>query len=94
MEGPVEINAVALEEPAEALGNIQGYRVEGQVDSDWTVLAEGQSIRERIVHRFPTVVVWKVRLSILKAAPFAAIRGLELYRAPVEREPPGRSNLR
>jgi hypothetical protein len=78
LEGPVAINAVVLGEAA-GMEHVQEYRVEGQVDSDWKILAEGTTIGERQVHRFPTVVAWKVRLTIVKAPPHAAIRKLGLY---------------
>jgi len=78
MEGPVEINALALEE---ALGTrVQAYKVEGQVNSDWKVLSQGTGIGERKVDRFAPTTVWKVRLTILKSDRFAAIRTFELYR--------------
>jgi hypothetical protein len=80
MEGPVEINALALEEPNGLVNQIQQYRVEGQVDSVWKLLAEGTTIGERKVQRFAPVTAWKVRLNILKSQPYPAIRKFQLYR--------------
>jgi hypothetical protein len=78
MEGPVDINALSI---SEALGGqrVQEYKVEGQVDSDWKLLSQGTSIGERKVDHFPTATVWKLRLTILKASPFPAIREFGLY---------------
>ena len=45
MEGPVEINALAIRRGDWASRTaIQQYRVEGQVDSDWTLLSEGTTV--------------------------------------------------
>ena len=79
MEGPVEINAVTLTEMPGMTGRVQSYKVEGQVDSDWKLLAEGTTIGERAVHRFSNETVWKVRLTVLKAEPFAAIKKVGIY---------------
>ncbi len=80
-EGPVEVNAVSLEEPPALRGNIREYTLEGQVDSDWKVLATGTTIGERKVQKFPAVSVWKVRLTLMKAEGTAGISTLGLYRA-------------
>jgi hypothetical protein len=81
-EGPLEINAVVIEEAAGAPPGVLAYTVDGQVDSDWKLLARGTSIGPRQVHRFPAVTVWKVRLTIQAARPYAAIRKFGIYRAP------------
>jgi len=60
-------------------GRIQSYKVEGFVESGWRLLAEGTSIGERKLDRFPPVSVWKVRLTVLKAEPFPALRKFSLY---------------
>jgi hypothetical protein len=78
-EGPLDINTVVLEEAAGLTGRVQEYKVEGQVDSDWKLLLKGTTIGEHKVDRFPRVTVWKVRLTILKAEPFPAIRKFGLY---------------
>jgi hypothetical protein len=80
-EGALDINALELREAAGALGRVQGYRVEGLVENSWNVLAEGTTIGDRKLHRFPRVTVWKVRLTIPKAAPAPAIRTFGLYLA-------------
>jgi hypothetical protein len=80
LEGPVELNAAVLEE---SLGSRAGsYKLEGQVDSNWKVLAQGSGIGERQVMRFPRATVWKVRLTIAKSDPFVALRKLGLYCEP------------
>jgi hypothetical protein len=78
-EGAIDINALELREAAGMTGRVQGYRVDGFVESAWKLLAEGTTIGERKVHHFPRVTVWKVRLSISKSAPGPAIRKLGLY---------------
>ncbi|HEX7470270.1 MAG TPA: discoidin domain-containing protein [Verrucomicrobiae bacterium] len=79
MDGPTEINALALEEASGLTGHVQEYKVEAQVNSDWKLLSQGTTIGERKVDRFPKVTVWKVRLTILKAQPYPAIRKFGLY---------------
>jgi alpha-L-fucosidase len=79
MEGPVEINTVAMEEAMGLTQQVQGYKVEGQVDSDWKLLSQGTTIGDRKVDRFPKVTVWKVRLTILKSQAYPAIRKFGLY---------------
>ncbi len=79
MPGPTEINSVVLEEPAGLTGHVQEYKVEGQVDSDWKLLAQGNTIGQHKVNRFPKVTVWKVRLTILKSNPYPALAKFGLY---------------
>jgi hypothetical protein len=78
-EGALDINALELREATGMTGRVQQYKVEGFVESAWKVLAEGTTVGERKVHRFPRVTVWKVRLTIAKSAPGPAIRKLGLY---------------
>lgn len=80
MEGPVQINAASLEE---ATGSkIRSYKLEGKNGSDWTLLAQGTSIGEQKLERFPAVTVWKVRLTILDANDAIAVRKVGLYLEP------------
>ena len=79
MEGPVDLNTVVLSEPAGMTGRVQGYRVEGLVDSDWKLLSQGTAIGAHQVDRFPTATVWKVRLTIFQSQGFPAISELGLY---------------
>jgi hypothetical protein len=80
MEGPVEINALALGEADGLENQVQQYEVEGQVDSEWRLLSSGTSIGARKVDRFPAVTVWKVRLNVVRSQPYPAIRAFQLYR--------------
>ena len=57
MDGPTEINALALEEASGLTGHVQDYKVEGQVNNDWKLLSQGTTIGERKVDRFPKVTV-------------------------------------
>jgi hypothetical protein len=79
-EGALEINALQLVEAAGHIGRVQNYKVEGFIDSAWRTLVEGHSLEEGKVERFPSVIVWKVRLTLLKASAAPAIRTLGLYR--------------
>jgi hypothetical protein len=82
-EGARDINTVELDEAAATAGRVQSYRLEGLVDSRWTLLAEGTTIGERKLQRFPRVTVWKVRLTVAGAG--LGIRKLGLY---LEATPP------
>ncbi|HTW94496.1 MAG TPA: discoidin domain-containing protein [Tepidisphaeraceae bacterium] len=77
--GPVAINAVELREPPGMLGRVQQYRVEGQVNSGWKLLSQGTAIGDRRIDRFPPATVWKVRLTITKAAVTPGIRQFGVY---------------
>ena len=79
MDGPTEVNALVLAEAANLTGRVQEYKVEGQVDSDWKLLAHGTTIGARKVDHFPKTTVWKVRLTILKGQPFPGIAKFGLY---------------
>ena len=81
-EGALEINAIDLGEALDHTGAVQGYTVEGFTDNAWKVLADGTTIGESKVHRFPRATVWKVRLTIAKAKDDAAIRKLGVHLAP------------
>ena len=79
MEGPVQMNAASIGEAIGHESGVQEYKIEGQVDSDWKLLAQGTSIGQQKIERFESVTVWKVRLTILKAQPYAAIREFGLF---------------
>ncbi len=79
LEGPEEIDTVEIQEAAGLGQRVQEYKVEGQVDSDWKLLAQGTTIGDRQLHRFAPVTVWKVWLTILKASASPAIRKFGLY---------------
>ena len=70
-EGPLDINAITLAEAPGVGSHVLEYQVEGQVDSDWQFLAQGATIGDHIVARFPKATVWKVRLTILKSQKLA-----------------------
>ena len=77
MEGPVDINALQI---SEALGSrITAYKVEAQVQSDWTLIAQGTTIGKKIVAKFPKTTAWKVKLTIISAADYPAISEFGLY---------------
>jgi len=80
LEGPVAINAVEVREPKN-LQHVREYKVYGQVNSDWKLLAEGRTIGDRKVHRFDKVIPWKVRLVILQSDGYPAISKFGLYMA-------------
>jgi hypothetical protein len=82
MEGPVTINTISIGEAAGLEHRIQEYKVEGQVDSDWKLLSQGTTIGTLKLDKFPAATVWKVRLTILKANSYPAIRKLSLYLSP------------
>lgn len=79
-ENPQDINAITLSEPA-GIQHIRAYKIEGQVNSDWKVLAEGTTVGDKITHRFPTATVWKVRITILQSDGYAAINNVGFYLA-------------
>jgi hypothetical protein len=78
-EGALDINALELREAEGKTGRVQVYRVEGLVQSAWRLLAEGTTIGDERVHRFPRVTVWKVRLTIARSSPAPAIRKFGLF---------------
>ena len=81
LEGPVDINALQIREAKGLENRIQSYKVEAQVDSDWTLLSEGTTVGGSKIDRFPKVTAWKVRLIINKSTAFPAIRKFGLYHA-------------
>jgi len=81
-EGALDINAIDLGEAIDRTGAVQGYVVEGFTDSRWQSLAEGSTIGEGKVHRFPKTTVWKVRLTINKATDHAGIRKVGIHLTP------------
>jgi hypothetical protein len=82
LEGPVAMNTIVLEEARGPGHRVLSYKVEGMVDSDWMLLAKGTTIGQRMVYRFPTQKIWKVRLTVLEAQGYVALRKLGLYLAP------------
>src|SRR5581483_7327156 len=57
-EGPLDINALVLEEAAGLTGRVLEYKVEGQVESDWKLLSQGTTIGAHKVDHFPKATVW------------------------------------
>jgi hypothetical protein len=82
MEGPVEVNGMDIGEAIGMEGGVLEYKVEGEVDSDWKLLAQGTEIGPRVIARFPEETVWKVRLTIVKSNAYPAIRRFGLYHVP------------
>jgi len=80
-EGPLDVNAITLSEP-DGLNNVRAYRLEGMVNSSYTLLAEGERIGQRKTHAFPKSNIWKVRLTILESDGLPAISGLTLHNVP------------
>ncbi|WP_343307129.1 discoidin domain-containing protein [Chitinophaga niabensis] len=77
MENPAELSAIAI---SEVLGNrVTAYKVEGQVNSDWKLLAEGTAIGKRKTAEFPKETIWKVRVTIISATDRPAISEVGLY---------------
>jgi hypothetical protein len=81
LEGPVDINALEIREAKGFENRIRAYKVEAQVDSDWTLLSEATTVGESTIDRFPKVTAWKVRLIITKSDSLPAIRKFGLYHA-------------
>ncbi|MRG44946.1 hypothetical protein GFS24_07465 [Chitinophaga sp. SYP-B3965] len=77
MENPALINFISI---SEALGTrITGYKVEGQVNSDWKLLVAGTTIRKQEFMLFQKETVWKVRITITSAMDRPAISEVGLY---------------
>ena len=79
MENPVEMDAIAIDEGSAMGQHVQEYKVEGQVDSDWKLLAKGATIGRHKVDLFPKTTIWKVRVTILKTDAPPAINKIGLY---------------
>jgi len=82
LEGPVTMNTIVLEEAPGSGHRVLSYKVEGMIDDDWTLLAQGTTIGKRVVDRFPTRKIWKIRFTALDAQGYVALRKLGLYLAP------------
>jgi hypothetical protein len=79
LEGAQELNAAELQEATGLGQRVTAYKIEGQVDSDWKLLAQGATIGDRKVDRFPPVKAWKVRLTVRTTQGPPAIRKFGLY---------------
>jgi hypothetical protein len=79
MEGPVVVDAAEICEAAGFEGHVLEYKIEGQIDSDWKLLSQGTTVGKRKLDRFPKETVWKVRLTIIKATVYPAIKKFGLY---------------
>ena len=79
MDGPTEINKVVIEEADGMTNRVQAYKIEGQVNSDWKLLAQDTTIGLHKVDKFSPATVWKVRFIILSATEAPAIKTFSLY---------------
>ena len=75
---PLTINALTISEP-DGITNVRAYKIEGVVDNEYKLLAEGATIGERKTHTFPKVTVWKIRLTILQSDGLPAISELSAH---------------
>ena len=72
---PVVINTITISEP-EGMTNIREYKIEGAVDNEYKILAEGTTIGARKTHTFSEETVWKVRMTITKSDGTPAISNI------------------
>lgn len=79
MDGPTEINSAVIEEADGMTNRVQAYKIEGQVNSDWKLLAQGTTIGAHKADHFAPATVWKVRFTILDATSTPAIKTFSLY---------------
>ncbi len=79
MEGPIVVDAAEICEASGFEGRVLEYKIEGQIDSDWKLLSQGTTVGKRKLDRFPKETVWKVRLTIVKARDYPAIKKFGLY---------------
>jgi len=80
-EGALDINAADIGEAIGMTGRVKEFKIEGFVDSAWKLLAQGTTIGDDKLLRFPRVTVWKVKLTILRSDGYPTIRKLGLYLA-------------
>jgi len=77
MEGPVLINALKM---SEALGQrIEEYKVEVQLDSKWILVDKGTTIGTDKTVKFPSIIAWKVKLTISKFKDYPTLKSFGLY---------------
>jgi len=75
---PLIINALTISEPV-GITNVRAYKIEGVVDDEYQLIAEGKTIGARKTHSFQKCTVWKVRLTILKSDGTPAISEFSLH---------------
>ena len=75
---PQVFNVFTISEPA-GITNVRAYKIEGAIDNEYKILAEGTTIGARNTHTFPNATVWKIRLTILQSEGIPAISELTAH---------------
>ena len=84
LDGPTPINHVDIGEYLPLGQRVRAFTIQARTVDGWTPLAQGTTIGNRRILRFPTVMASGVRLVIEDSRAVPAIRHLRLYSAPPE----------
>ncbi len=76
---PTEINHVIIMEDIAQGERIRKYKVEGKINGEWKLLAEGESVGHKRIQEFDAVEVSGIRLSVPKAIAPPKIKKLAVY---------------
>jgi alpha-L-fucosidase len=79
-----EVNRVLLEEYIKLGQRVSEFSVHALVGNEWKQVAEGTTIGNKVIRKFPLVKTSKIRVSIDNAKACPALSNVELYRAPDE----------
>ncbi|WP_422082927.1 alpha-L-fucosidase [Ulvibacterium sp.] len=77
---PTAVNHVVIMEDIAKGERIREYKVEGKVNGEWKVLAEGESIGHKRIQEFDTVKVNGLRLRVSNSVASPIIRKLAVYK--------------
>jgi alpha-L-fucosidase len=86
LDGPTPINHIDLGEYLPLGQRVRAFTVQARTADGWTPLAEGTTIGNRRILRFPTVMASGIRVVIEDSRAAPTLRHLRVYSAPPEVE--------
>jgi alpha-L-fucosidase len=79
-----EVNRILIQEYIKLGQRVKRYSVYAMVDEEWKKVAEGTTIGNKIIRRFPVIETTDIRVSIDDSHACPVISNIELFRSPGE----------
>jgi alpha-L-fucosidase len=77
-----EVNRILIQEYIKLGQRIQEYKVSSFDKGKWKLLAEGTTIGNKVIRKFPVIKTSKIKITFSKSKACPVISNIELFRAP------------
>jgi alpha-L-fucosidase len=79
-----EVNRILIQEYIRLGQRVRSFRVEGETNGAWKQIMDGTTIGYKVIRKFPSTAISKIRLTITDSRACPLISNIELFRAPGE----------